>query len=174
MRRFAVAGIACLSLGIAAALPAIGSADSAGPQISGSGLLNPFIPNQFENRFNIDNIRSNPDGSNPAGQASVDGKVGSDGNDVEHRFGSGHPLCVKIVGNQATFVIAFNRTINEGDFAGAQFWVTDNGKPQGGPAVDGAINDRLTAAQLAKASCNTPAPRPIKTIAKGDITIANS
>jgi hypothetical protein len=167
MRRIIAAGVACLSVGAIATLPAL--ADN-GPSIHGEGYLTPFEKGDFVNHF-VFALQSSPDGSNLLGMAKVDGTIGSGASKVKHDF-AGRPICMKVVGNQATFVIAFDKKArNEDDLAGARFWVADNGKDQRNP-TDTVLNDRYNAAQLAGANCDdvTP-PRPPVTITKGDVRI---
>src|SRR3954452_18705638 len=171
MRRIAVASLASVSLAAAAVvIPLTASADP-GIHVHGEGDLSPFDKGEFVNHFNFELVGA-PDGSSVRGKVMVKGTIDQGADKVKHDF-AGDPVCMKVVGSQATFVVQFTKTKNEpSNFAGAQFWVADNGKDQQNP-TDGVIDNVLNDAQLAKASCNTPAPRPIKNIAKGDVRIDN-
>jgi hypothetical protein len=171
MRRFVVTSIAAASLAAAAAIPLTAAADP-GIHVHGEGDLSPFDKGEFVNHFNFELVGA-PDGSSVRGKVMVKGTVDQGAGKEKHDF-SGDPVCMKVVGSQATFVVQFTKTKNEpSNFAGAQFWVADNSKNQQDP-TDGVIDNVLNDAQLARASCDTPAPRPIKTIAKGDVRIDNS
>src|SRR3954468_1698363 len=167
MRRAAVASIASLSLAAAVAIPLAPAAADPGIHVHGEGDLSPFERNAFVNHFNFELVGA-PDGSSVRGKVMVNGTTDQGADKQKFDF-SGSPICMRVVDNQATFIIRYDKTRNEPPIqAGAQFWVADNAKDPQDP-TDGVIVNVLSENQLAKASCNTPAPRPIKTIAKGDV-----
>ena len=178
MKRMLLACLCCAALGAVALMPASASANSyPAPhkqRVIGAGFLNPFDPGEFVNFFAID-LSANADGSNPQGAATVIGWVGSGAQKGLHAF-AGTPVCLKTDSSgAATFVLKFFASTGVDGIVGARFWVQDNGSPSSlNNPVDQIIDDRYSAAQLAKANCDsTTPPRNQKAIAKGDTVVSN-
>jgi hypothetical protein len=175
MRRMLAACLTCAALAAVAVIPASASAGThppAGPHIYGAGVLNPFDLDAIVNVFAFD-LRSNADGSNPTGFVTVFGyTIDSSGNRVL-RASAGKPVCMKVVGDRATFVVKLPFVIGVPGLAGAKFWVHDNGRPADDDSpVDNLENDRLSDTQLARATCDTLSPdRGDHLINRGNITV---
>src|SRR3954447_24900301 len=113
MRRIAVASLASVSLAAAAVvIPLTASADP-GIHVHGEGDLSPFDKGEFVNHFNFELVGA-PDGSSVRGKVQVKGTIDRGADKVKMDF-SGPPVCMKVVANQATFIVRFDKTRNEPD-----------------------------------------------------------
>jgi len=139
---------------VAMALPALAGAShsAGGPEkdfvVGGGEIGDPGLENHFAY-----NAQSGPNGEDADGRAHYV--------DPGDRKFQGDVKCLRVEGNQASFVIEFTQgTKGQGAFEGALIYAEDNGNPQGGVSPDRQQNSRLTQAQL-DAELADGCPEPI-------------
>ena len=159
--------IALVALPVVVAVPAYSDqpdGDAPGRDSVHGGGINappePFPANHFA--FNAN--------SGPAGEAAS-GEGHFIDNDARRRF-NGTISCLRVAGNQASFVIDFRNTKNQPPSL-VDGWdvvlVEDNGEPTGGDPVDYMTN-RLVRSDQAPPSCPAPV-HPARLIGAGNIHV---
>jgi hypothetical protein len=98
------------------------------------------MPDQCDQHFAI-NARSGPNGENPDGTMHI--TSAKCGNDFKANV-----ICVRVVGNQASILAAYDRTtVPRVEGGGERVFLEDNGNPQG--EADRQQNTKMTEAEFA-------------------------